>query len=94
MKTETEQINELRSKREANIVELLHKGFTYQKTAEIVGVAISTVFSIAAKHGMKRTALPPIPKACRTCDEYLDMSMTVCGKCPHRLSTLRPEVDE
>lgn len=51
----TEKINALRQERNKMILVWLLEGKTYQRTAELAGVAISTVCTIAAKNGIRRS---------------------------------------
>jgi uncharacterized protein YerC len=54
MKTITSKIDALREQRKNAILKLLHEGITYQSCAEQAGVSITTVLTIARKHGIRR----------------------------------------
>jgi len=59
MRTITNKIDALRQQREGAILKLLHEGITYQRCAEAVGVSITTVLTIARKHGIRRKEQEP-----------------------------------
>jgi uncharacterized protein YerC len=59
MRTITNKIDSLRQQREVAILKLLHEGTTYQRCAETVGVSITTVVTVARKHGIRRKEQKP-----------------------------------
>jgi uncharacterized protein YerC len=59
MRTITNKIDTLRQQREDSILKLLHEGITYQRCAEAVGVSITTVVTVAHKHGIRRKRQEP-----------------------------------
>jgi len=60
MRTITSKIDALRQQREDAILKLLDEGITYQRCAEAVGVSITTVVTVAHKHGIRRKEQEPI----------------------------------
>lgn len=59
MRTITSKIDALRQEREDAILKLLGEGITYQRCAEAVGVSITTVVTVARKHGIRRKEQEP-----------------------------------
>jgi uncharacterized protein YerC len=59
MRTITNRIDSLRQQREGDILKLLQEGVTYQRCAEAVGVSITTVVTVARKHGIRRKEQEP-----------------------------------
>lgn len=59
MRTITSKIDALRQQREDAILKLLDEGITYQRCAEAVGVSITTVVTVARKHGIRRKEQEP-----------------------------------
>ena len=59
MRTITSKIDALRQEREDAILKLLDEGITYQRCAEAVGVSITTVVTVARKHGIRRKEQEP-----------------------------------
>lgn len=54
MNTITATIDALRQAREEQILQLLKEGTTYQRCAEITGVSVTTVVTVARKNGIRR----------------------------------------